>query len=324
MKEIAFINKHKKRWSEFEKILDNKTRYATPDKLATLFIELTDDLAYSQTFYPKSRTTLYLNDLAVKAYHSIYKNKQERGSRVLNFWKKELPLILYSARKYMYYSAAIFIVAVLIGIFSAASDENFVRTILGDDYVNTTIKNIETGNPMGIYNSSDEFTMFVTIAFNNIRVSFLAFLLGIFFSVGTVYLLISNGIMLGSFQYFFFKYNLLYDSMITIWIHGVLEIFVIIVSGAAGLMLGGSIMFPETYSRIDSLRKKGKDGVKIIVGLVPVFIIAAFFEGYFTRHTEWHDSIQIGIIILSILFIIWYFFLYPKQLYSKSLNKLKA
>ena len=92
--------------------------------------------------------------------------------------------------------------------FSAAYDDSFVRLILGDAYVNLTLQNIADGEPLGIYAKMDELPMFFAITFNNIRVSFIAFTLGIIGSLGTGFLLFRNGIMLGSFQYFFYQKRL--------------------------------------------------------------------------------------------------------------------
>ena len=87
---------------------------------------------------------------------------------------------------------------------SAKYDETFIRLILGDAYVDMTNENIENGDPFGVYKSSGELTMFFQIAFNNIRVAFATYVMGALFSVGAVWLLLNNGLMLGSFEYYFF------------------------------------------------------------------------------------------------------------------------
>ncbi|MDF1548217.1 MAG: stage II sporulation protein M, partial [Bacteroidales bacterium] len=104
------------------------------------------------------------------------------------------------------------------------------------------------------------------------------------------------------------------ESALTIWIHGTLEIFVIIVAGASGLILGSSMLFPNTYTRIHSFSKGVKTGIKFIIGILPIFIVAAFLEGYVTRHTEAPDFVRLAIILTELAFIIWYFFIYPVKL----------
>ena len=89
MREAAFSKQNHKKWEAFEQkiALGN---IANPDDLADMFVEVTDDLAFAQTYYPKSKTTIYLNQLAVKAHQAIYKNKKEKKGRLKWFWKVEV------------------------------------------------------------------------------------------------------------------------------------------------------------------------------------------------------------------------------------------
>ena len=108
-------------------------------------------------------------------------------------------------------------------------------------------------------------------------VSFNVFAMGLLTSFGTGWLLFNNGVMLGAFQTFFFKHGLLGESMLAIWLHGTLEIWA------------------------------------IIVGTVPIFIMAGFIEGFITRHTELPDVLRLGIILLSLSFIIYYYIYLPNR-----------
>jgi len=198
MQELVFINKNIKRWKKFETLSLKESNYP-PDKLAAMFIQITDDLSYCRTFYPGSDTEKYLNALAAKTHYNIYKNKKESGSKLINFWKYDFPLIIYDIRKFIYISLVLFVFSALIGAFSAANDKNFVRSILGDAYVDMTLDNIEKGDPMAVYKQMIQTDMFLAITFNNIKVAFMAFVWGLLIVVGTVYIMISNGVMLGSF-----------------------------------------------------------------------------------------------------------------------------
>lgn len=312
MREALFIKQNAEKWKGFEN-MESKD----PDLLAECFISVTDDLAYAKTFYPKSKTTAYLNGLASRFHQSLYRNKKERLSRLSAFWKYELPLIFKSREKELLYSLIIFVVFCLVGVVSARSDSSFVRLIMGDEYIKMTNDNIAKGDPFGVYKSYNEFAMFTLIAFNNIAVSFYEFVSGIFLSIGTIFLLIKNGIMLGSFQYYFFSKGLGWNSVLVIWIHGTLEISAVVIAGAAGLTLGNSILFPKTYTRMVSVKKGALEGLKIIIGLIPVFICAAFLEGFVTRHTEMPVWTSVLILLLSLSFIIWYVIIYPSVLIRK-------
>ena len=120
MREVSFLKKNAEKWKEVESFLASKEN-VNPDKLADLFIQLTDDLSYSRTFYPDSKTTQYLNSLTAKVHQSIYKSKKERKERFIRFWKYEAPLLFYKHRMEIIISFSIFFLAMLIGVVSSPS-----------------------------------------------------------------------------------------------------------------------------------------------------------------------------------------------------------
>lgn len=316
MKEAAFVKQNKSRWDEFEKVV-NKQRAATPDRLAELFIQVTDDLSYARTQYPESRTTKYLNALAGKVRFEIYKNKRESKSRFITFWTEEVPDVMFESRKTLAYAFLIFAITVAIGSVSALYDDTFVRLILGDDYVNMTLENIRKGNPTSVYDSDDPTLMFVQIAWNNISVSFRVFVFGLFASIGTGLFLGYNGIMVGSFMTFFAAEQQFAQAFPVIMLHGTIELTSIVIAAAAGFRLGNGLLFPGTYPRMTSFRKNGKDGLKIVMGLVPFFLLAAFIESFITRYAFMPWLLKVLIIGGSAFLMIYYFIFYPIRRHAK-------
>ena len=306
MREGQFIQQNIEKWKiyQYEPTTD-------PDEMADRFTELVNDLGYAKTFYPQSRVTVYLNNLASGIYLGIYKNKKEESSRIVRFWKTELPLVIRKHHRILFYSFIIFLVFALMAVFSAANDQDFVRGVLGNSYVEMTEQNIAKGDPFGVYKEQDPLSMFLWIAVHNVQVSFTIFVAGILAGLGTIWLLFNNGVMLGAFQYYFFSKGLGWKSVLVIWIHGTLEISSIIIAGAAGIVLGKSLIFPGTYKRLQSLRRGAQDGFKMMIGLVPVFIMAAFLEGFVTRYSRMPVWLSLFILITSASFIIWYFIIYP-------------
>ena len=262
MREILFLKQNAEKWKQAEEFLKKK-KDGNPDELAGYFIEVTDDLSYAKTFYPKTATAKYLNELAGRFFHLIYRNKKERRGKILSFWKHELPLEIKRASRHLAYALAVFIAAMFIGAVSSANDSTFVRLIMGDQYVNMTLENIEKGDPLAVYKKINETDMFLGITLNNIRAAFMAFVLGVVFSAGSFFVLFTNGVMLGAFQYFFYQKGLLLESVLTIWIHGALEISAIIIAGGAGIMIGSGIIFPGTYTRLLSFMNSVKRGIRI-------------------------------------------------------------
>ncbi|TYC17836.1 stage II sporulation protein M [Bizionia gelidisalsuginis] len=316
MREAAFVKQNKDKWLTFESVLSNNITIQ-PDHLSNLYIEVTDHLSYAKTFYPNSNTVLYLNDLASKAHQKIYKTKKEPKNRLITFFTRECPQLFKQHHRELLIAFLVFSLFVIVGAFSAANEGDFVRAFLGDGYVNMTLDNIEKGDPMGVYKEQGEFNMFLGITLNNIKVALFAFAYGILLGIGSLYIMMQNGIMLGSFQYFFFEQGLLWESARTIWIHGTIEISVIIVAGCSGLVVGNGMLFPGTYTRLESFKRGIKNGLKILMSTIPFFIIAGFLEGFVTRHTEMPDWLALLIISASLGLIIFYYVIYPIQLYKK-------
>ena len=316
MREIQFIEANKNKWKEFEQYLNGQNNALDPDRLAELYIQLTDDLSYTQTFYPKSKLLHYLNDLSVKAHQKIYGIKREKKSRFKTFFTHEVPKAVFTSYPEIVAALLIFLLAIAIGMFSSAQDAEYLRLIVGDEYVNVTQENIDNNDPMAIYKGGSSGGMFARIAINNVRVSLLCFAAGILSSIMPAMLLMYNGIMVGAFVYHFVHKGLIGIALSTIFIHGALELSCIVIAGGAGIVMGNALLFPKTYSRIDSIVMGAKKALKIMIGLFPIIVVAAFIEGYFTRHYMEMGSIgRLLIIFISFAFIIWYFIIYPRQLY---------
>lgn len=311
MREAAFIQRNQAKWQRLEQVLQGLDGLSG-DETSSLYIELNDDLSYARTFYPKSNIPVYLNGLASRLHQHIYRNQRTPRGRFLTFWKDEVPLAMAATRSQLVLSFTVFLVAFLIGGLSAKYDERFVRLILGDGYVDMTLENIRKGEPMAVYGGSSEGVMFLGITINNIRVALLCFAAGLFASFGTGFLLLYNGIMVGAFQYFFYQQGVLRESLLTIWVHGTLEISAIIIAGAAGFALGNGMLFPRTFTRGESFRQGARLGLKVVIGLAPVFIVAGFLESFITRHAltiPWFASL--AIIVLSFTFVLYYFVILP-------------
>lgn len=317
MREVAFLQQNAEQWREFEARLAQRNN-TDPDELAGLYVRLTDDLAYAKTFYPNSKTTAYLNTLASRAHQIIYRNQKEEANRFVTFWQTELPLLMRQTRVELLCAALVFVLSAMLGALSSANDETFVRLILGDRYVNMTLENIKQGDPLAVYKKMNQIDMFLGITFNNVRVSFYAFMAGVAFAFGTGLILFYNGVMLGAFQYFFHQQNLLLPSVLTIWIHGTLEISAIVIAGSAGFTMGRGLLFPGTFTRGEAFMRGAKNGLKIVIGLVPIFIVAGFLESFVTRYTNMPAALNLSIILVSAAFIVYYFLIYPSLLKRKT------
>ncbi|MCS7036178.1 MAG: stage II sporulation protein M [Saprospiraceae bacterium] len=309
MRETAFIRQNQDKWAEYEAYLSQPS--IDPDRLREMFVHITDDLAYARTFYRNRSVHFYLNGLAQRVFNRLRRGRRQPLGQALSFWTNDLPRILWETRHALWLSFGIFALAFAIGVVSSRIDPDFARYILGEEYVAMTIANIESGDPMAVYKDSPPLGMSVGIAANNVLVALMTVLSGVLTSIGTVFILMRNGIMVGVFQYFFIERDLFWPSFLTIWIHGTLEISAIIVAGAAGIVAGSGWLFPGTYTRRQAFQRSARQGFSIFLGLVPVFLLAAFFEGYLTRHTEAPDGLRLGFILLSLIVVVGYFVVFP-------------
>ena len=312
MREAQFIKKNRDRWLQMQHLPGDQ-----PDEMANEFIQLVEDLGYSKTFYPTSRVTKYLNTEAGKRYLNIYQNQKQSASRIVHFFKYTLPLTIGKHLGLLLISFSLFVIFVAIGFFSAKTDETFVRMVMGDHYVNMTERNIQEGHPFGVYGYGNEFLSFCYIFINNVFVSLKEFAGGILLGIPTVLGLMYNSVMVGAFEYMFYSKGLINDSLLTILIHGTIELSTFVIAAASGLVLAKSWIFPGTKSRLNALKQGAKEGVIIAVSNVPMLFIAAIFEGFITRHSDMPIALKLIIITLSLCLVVGYFVIYPLKLRKK-------
>jgi len=310
MKEVVFVRKNVEKWTEACELV-NHLASASPDLIADTYLDVSADLAFAQTHYPDSDVVPLLNGIALSLHNQIYGYKTQRWRRILDFWWKEIPLEVYRHRKLVFTSLLLIVLSAVLGVISTIADPHFANDIMGDRYIEMTLNNIKAGNPMGVYGSDETHTMMVEITFNNILVSFYCFITGIFTCFYPALMLIKNGVMLGTFMTFCQQQGVLSDCLMAMWLHGVFEITAIVIAGGAGLILGSGWLFPGSLPRGTSFRLGAKSGVKIIVGLIPFFIVAGFIESYITRHTGAPFGLRLSLILASLALVIFYFVYLP-------------
>lgn len=319
MRETTFIKQKKKSWKKFEQL--QKKSKADPDKLTQLFVEITDDLSYSRTFYSKRSVRVYLNYLSQLVFLKVNKNKKINVSKFIRFWTHSLPLEFARSWKAMVLALFVFTGSMVIGILSTANDIDYARQIMGRSYINRTDDNIANGDPMAIYHqgAGAAWSTFGLTA-NNTMVAARTYTSGIIAGLPSIIIMVKNGIMLGTFHYYLYHKGVLEESMWIIWIHGVLEISAIVLAGGAGLVLGGGLLFPGTYTRLQSLRISAKRSFKIALSTLFILVISGFIEGSITRFTDMPMGLKYLIVLGSLAFICFYFIAYPIYLY---VNKIK-
>lgn len=316
MKETSFIEQNKEKWKRFQDLAANKQ--GDPEEIADLYSDITDDLSYAQTFYNRRTVRVYLNQIAQGIHNLVHKERSESLGKFFTVWKTSLPIEIYRSRKHLLFALCLFLFWAILGAVTTDFNPDFPRSVMGDGYVDMTLDNISKGDPLGVYHSDSQVKMFFDITINNIRVAFLTFILGIFFTIGTHIFIFNNGVMLGAFQYFFYLKGVLITSFLGIWIHGAFEISSIVIAGGAGITLGNGWLFPGSYTRLQSLQLSAKRGLKIMMSLVPFLIAAGFLESFVTHNylvlPEWSKW---TLIMVSFGLIVFYYIIYPVMVARK-------
>jgi len=309
MKEDKFISQNIEVWKNFESTLEklkSKSLYKfSKDELDSFFHSynlVCSHLSYARTNYGNTDTTNYLNKLVASAHSYIYTTKSFSLKKVFVFLIAGFPQLIKKNWKPILLSSSIFILAMAISfIFTLISTDNagaFISQEMAESVLESSA-NEYVANRNGAVLSPFIFT-------NNIKVGILAFALGITLAVGTVYVVYTNGYILGALAALYLHKggSLLFWSLILP--HGILELFAIFVCGGAGIIIGYSIINPGKYSRKDSFIIRGKEAIKLVLGTIPIFIIAGIIEGYFTPSSLFSETGKLIFALITLLLLVIY------------------
>lgn len=310
LRETTFISKNVESWRKLEHEL-LKPR-PDPDVLRDLYSAVSDDLSYARTHYPNRSVRSYLNHKAAELSLSLYKNDTE-STGFARFWKQTVPLEMYTQRRPLQLALVIFLIAFAIGWGSSVVDPAFAELILSEGYVSMTEENIANQDPMAVYKSGSMLGGALGIMGNNLMVAMNCFVSGIFLGIGTLMIMIYNGVMVGSFQQFFFERGVGWESVLGIWTHGTIEISCIIVAGGAGLVLAKGLIWPGTLSRSRAFQLSGLSGLRIMAGIAPLIVLAGIIEGFITRLTDIPTPLRVVFLLVNLFFVLYYFVIRPYQ-----------
>jgi len=310
MKEDKFINQNSKVWKNLETTLEKLKSQSiyrfNKDELDT-FLNLYNltcgHLSYARTNYGNSTITNYLNKLVATSHSYIYTTKSYGLKRLFVFLIAGFPKLIKKYWKPILLSTSVFLLGMAISfIFTLISTDNagaFISQEMADSVLERNVNEYDSANWNGAIFSPFIFT-------NNIKVGILAFALGLTLAIGTVIVVYTNGYMLGALAALYFHKggNLMFWSLILP--HGILELFAIFVCGGAGIIIGYSLINPGKYSRKDSFIIRGKDAIKLVLGTIPIFIIAGIIEGYITPTSYLSEVAKIIFAFITLLLLIIY------------------
>jgi uncharacterized membrane protein SpoIIM required for sporulation len=280
-----FINERKNAWQRLEVLLHLLDRMTLRRlhreevrELGRIYRRTASDLAIARAESRDPRLINYLNSLVIRAHGRIYRADAQGGRRIRTFFAHDFPLTFRRTWRYTAAAFGVFLVFSLIAFFGTRLDPDFAEFAGISPFFRETVINNRTHwwedlNEANQIGSSQIFT-------NNIRVTFYAFALGAMFGVGTLYVLAFNGAMFGAIMALTYRAGFGNELLSFVVGHGVIELSCIFIAGGAGLLIGTALLMPGNLSRGDALKSRGMEAVRLIVGCVPLLVVAGIIEGF--------------------------------------------
>jgi uncharacterized membrane protein SpoIIM required for sporulation len=295
MKSYRFREERESDWRRLELILmkaeTNGVRKLSQDEmlaLPRLYRQAVSSLSVARTISLDQNVVEYLETLCTRGYLFVYGARLSFGERIAQFFRRDWPNAVKLARWATLLACFCLFGGAALGFFLVMQDEQWFWSFHSggmfddgrnpsatQDYLRSTLYTdpSETGDGALAGFSGQLFN-------HNAQIALLAFALGFAFGLPTAILLFYNGVMLGSFYAVFWSKGLGYEFTGWLLIHGVTELFAIILAGAAGFVIGGAVAFPGRLTRMASARNRGRSAALIALGCVIMLCIAALLEGF--------------------------------------------
>lgn len=279
-----FVKLHRDDWKELEQLvtaLSKRGNNITGTNI-TLFNRLyqkaAQNLSYSQTYFPTDEVTPYLNGLVSKSHNLLYKDQVSSFKQIRYFFSTKFIGLFLEQWKFILGAMILFTVGALGSFISVVNDPLHIYSILPPELAQG-VNPEQLGSHDGAVDSP---LMSAEIMTNNIKVAIFAFAGGITFGILTVYLLINNGILIGALAALYWHHGKSYDFWAYIVPHGMIELTAIFIAGGAGLLMGYKLFVPGQYTRGYQLKHQAKRSVQLLLGTIPLFVIAGIIEGFIT------------------------------------------
>ena len=305
-----WLQKRKPHWTKLEGLLNQTnreglkalTRYDLQE-LSLLYRQTAADLAAIREDPGSVHFARYLNQLLTRAHNTIYSGRRASARGLLTFFWIDYPLIFRRNLSHCALATAIFAVGALVGAVLTYQDPDFKVKFLGPQMVETIEhKQMWTHSIVGIKPLASS-----SIMTNNISVGFTTFALGITAGLGTIYMMVFNGMLMGVVG----MACQLAGMSLQLWSfvapHGVLELPAIFIAGGAGFRVAQGLLFPGILPRRESLARAGAEAVRLLLGTVPILIVAGIIEAFVSPTGV---AVSLKFLMAGALFTLFMFYLF--------------
>ena len=278
-----WLEKRKPYWSKLETLLNQSAKSGLKSltrtdlqELSLLYRQTAADLAAIREDRGSVHFARYVNQLLVRAHNTIYSGRRASASAMFSFFRKTFPVTFRRNLKHFLLAVIIFLIAGGVGAMLTRQNPDFKVKLLGPEMVGTIDRHeMWTHSIVGIKPLASS-----AIMTNNMSVSFTTFAFGITAGLGTIYMMAFNGLLIGVIG----MACALSGMSLQLWSfvapHGVLELPAIFIAGAAGFRIAQGLLFPGLLPRRESLARAGLEAVKLILGTIPILIIAGLIEAF--------------------------------------------
>lgn len=243
-----------------------------------LYRALGRDLATARRVMPGSRVQRALEQHYASLHAVIYRQPRNLRAGLATLLREEIPAIVREMRTHIFWIAALFVLSAVAGWRLIMSYPELVSLLASEEMIN----NVERGRLWTdeLLNVAPSSLLSIGILTNNIAVSLMAFCLGVLFGLGTFYIIGMNGLMLGAVFAFTHQHGLADELFRFVVAHGVVELSVIVLAGAAGAKLGESLILPTYPTRRESFQHAASKSVRVLFLCALLLVGCGFIEGY--------------------------------------------
>jgi uncharacterized membrane protein SpoIIM required for sporulation len=278
-----WLEKRKPYWDRLEALLEASSRHGLTSltradlrELSLLYRQTAADLAAIREDPSSPHFARYLNQLLARAHNTIYSGRRGSPLAVLTFFGTTYPQVFRAHAWHVLAAVAIFAVGAIVGGVLTFIDPDFKVRILGPQMVETiNRREMWTHSILAVKPLASS-----AIMTNNMSVAFTTFAMGITAGLGTIYMMALNGVMIGVIGVACAMAGMSLALWSFVAPHGVLELPAIFIAGGAGLRIAQGLLFPGTLPRRASLSRAGTDATRLLLGSVPVLIIAGLIEAF--------------------------------------------
>jgi uncharacterized membrane protein SpoIIM required for sporulation len=278
-----WIEKRRPHWNRLEQLVNLSGRGGVSalsptdlQGLALLYRQIAADLASVREDSTSTNTAHYLNQLLGRAHNIIYMGRKTESRNILTFYRYTYPAIFRETLSNSVAAFLIFLCAAVAGCLLSLNDPSFPRHILGPGMIQSIEQHkmwtdsIVTVKPVA---SSQILT-------NNLTVSIMTYALGITAGIGTVWMMLLNGLLIGVVGTACWQGHMSLMLWSFVAAHGVLELPAIFIAGGAGFIIARGLLFPGALPRGESLVRAGRLSAKLFFGTIPLLLIAGLIEGF--------------------------------------------